>query len=177
MSYEPPPTLKVLGLECTIDRVHNNGSSICWRYGDRTTADLCTVTRFDDGVWELLWTTQVRQQAVASLKLQVVADSFELACTDLLVAVRALSERLEQKQLLRSADTDRWRSLAFYLADCHAGTRDTLKGVESTSRSNLMRLDSICATALRALTTGASEIRDRPEETILERLASHIKTD
>jgi hypothetical protein len=50
-----------------------------------------------------------------------------------------------------------WRSLALYLAECHAATAESVGGMKSTSAYNKRRLRSICKTAHDAIATGGCD--------------------
>lgn len=63
-----------------------------------------------------------------------------------------------------------WRSLALWLADCHAATAEYDGTLASTSMSRKRRLAKIARTAHRAIETGTLDQNVRDEAAIVSRL-------
>lgn len=63
-----------------------------------------------------------------------------------------------------------WKSLALWLADCHAATTEYDGNLRSTSAARRRRLQDICAKTHAAIATGMLNAHPRDEASVLERL-------
>lgn len=67
-----------------------------------------------------------------------------------------------------------WKSIAMYLADCHAATGEHEALMSRTSRSSARRMRDICATAAQ-MARGERLARARPDRGVLDRLDNAVR--